>query len=138
MFFACMTLHLFQRPLLLAAGASVNTYDYAAGYLRWTFMYGGIPSVLSITMCNLLRAEGHAKQGSIGLILGGLLNCVLDPIFIFTFQLEIVGAALATMLSNCVSLFTFFAVYFYIRETSYISLCPFSHQFEWPFLRKFY
>ena len=136
MVFACITLHLFQRPLLLAAGASVNTYDYAAGYLRWTFVYGGIPSVLSITMCNLLRAEGHAKQGSIGLILGGLLNCVLDPIFIFTFQLEIVGAAIATMLSNCFSLFYFLVVYLRIRQTSYISLCPFGHRFEWSLLKE--
>ena len=136
MVFACITLHLFQRPLLLAAGASVNTYDYAAGYLRWTFVYGGIPSVLSITMCNLLRAEGHAKQGSIGLILGGLLNCVLDPIFIFTFQPEIVGAAIATMLSNCFSLFYFLVVYLRIRQTSYISLCPFGHRFEWSLLKE--
>lgn len=136
MTFACVTLHLFQRPLLIAAGASVNTYDYAARYLQWTFVYGGIPTVLSITMCNLLRAEGHAKQGSMGLMLGGLLNCVLDPIFIFTFQLGIVGAAIATMLSNCVSLLYFLGVYLRIRKNSYISLWPFGHRFEWPLLKE--
>lgn len=125
--FACL-----EGSLLVFTGASSNTYAYASGYLLWVFVLGGVPMILSIVMSNLLRAEGHAKQASFGLMLGGLLNCILDPIFIFLLQMGVVGAGVATMLSNCASLVYFLLIYKRIRKTSYINLNPFiSKRIEW-------
>lgn len=129
--FACL-----QRPLLMATGASSNTYAHASGYLLWTFLVGGIPTVLSIVLSNLLRAEGHAKQASSGLMLGGLLNCVLDPVFIFPLHMGVIGAGIATMLSNIVCLVYLLLVYAKLRATSYITLKPFAYRIEWPIVGK--
>lgn len=123
----CTIFGVLERPLLLFAGASSMTLGYASGYMTWTIIIGGIPTVLSIVMSNLLRAEGHAKKASHGLMLGGLLNCVLDPVFIFAFDMGVVGAAVATLISNCVSLVYFLLIYAKIQSTSYIVLNPFAH-----------
>ncbi len=52
---------------------------------------------------NVLRSEGKATLAMVGITAGGLLNIVLDPIFIFTFHLGIAGAAIATILSQIIS-----------------------------------
>lgn len=130
----CTIFGVLKRPLLLFAGASSKTFGYASGYMTWTIIIGGIPTVLSIVMSNLLRAEGHAKKASRGLMLGGLLNCVLDPIFIFGFDMGVVGAAVATLISNCVSLIYFLIIYKKMKSTSYIVLHPFGNKnkkMEW-------
>ena len=75
---------------------------------------GGIPSILSMTMAHLLRSEGYAKQASFGLSMGGVLNIILDPLFMFVLLepgLEVTGAALATMLSNVCSLLYFLVLF---------------------------
>ena len=71
-------------------------------------------------MNNILRAEGHSAFAMCGLVTGGLLNIVLDPIFIFTFDLGISGAAAATLLSQCVS-FTILASFF-LRGKSMVGI----------------
>lgn len=113
----CTVFGIFRRPLLMFAGASTKTFDYASGYMLWTIIIGGIPTVLSIVLSNLLRAEGHAKKASRGLMLGGLINCVLDPVFIFVFDMGVVGAAVATLISNCISLIYFLAIYINMRSS---------------------
>ncbi len=120
----------FEEPLLNFAGANSATYGYAASYLFWTFIIGGVPMILSITLCNLLRSEGHAKKASQGLMLGGFLNCLLDPLFIFGFDMGVAGVAIATMLSNCAALVYFLIYYAKIRGTTYITLNPLAYKFE--------
>mgnify|MGYP002237437111 CR=1 FL=1 len=60
--------------------------------------------ILAYILNNLLRWQGKANRSVIGLGFGGLLNIVLDPILIFTFDMGISGAAIATLFSQCVSL----------------------------------
>lgn len=93
-------------PLL---GASGEVYQYACSYLFWTVTIGAVPTVLNETLAHLVLAEGYSKQAAFGVALGGILNIVLDPLFIFTFQLQIKGAAIATMLSNAIAT-TYFLV----------------------------
>ena len=90
--------------LLQMLGTDRETFGYASDYLFWTVVLGGFFTVLNLVVANLIRAEGGAKIASIGMSVGGILNIVLDPIFIFVLKLNVAGAAMATGLSNAVSL----------------------------------
>ena len=98
---------IFRDGLLSLLGARSSLVDsatvkYASDYL--TFILCGAPFMsLSCVLNNQLRFQGNAVFAMIGLVSGAVLNCVLDPIFIFVFDLEVAGAALATMLSQMVS-----------------------------------
>jgi len=121
---ACL---IFSEPLLKAVGASENTYDYAASYVFWVIVIGGIPAALSMALSHLLRSEGYAKQASFGLGMGGVINIVLDPLFMFVLLpqgQEVAGAAIATMLSNIISLIYFLIVVFSLRGKTVVSLSP--------------
>lgn len=87
-------------PLL---GSDASTYKYCSDYALWTIGIGAVPTVLNGCLAHLVRSEGYAKEGSIGIALGGILNIILDPIFIFAFNFGVTGAAIATMLSNVVA-----------------------------------
>ena len=111
----------FRSPLLNLLGASENTYVYAESYLFYVVVLGGIPTMISLTLGHLLRSEGHAKESSMGMMFGGILNVILDPVFIFLFDLDVAGAAIATALSNLFSLVFFLLLYFRIRNNTGVS-----------------
>lgn len=117
----------FTRPILTAIGASANTYDYSASYALWVVIIGGIPSCLSMALAHLLRSEGYAKFASFGLGLGGVINIILDPIFMFLILpdgMEVTGAAMATCLSNTIAMLFFFGVLFHLRGKTVLSVSP--------------
>lgn len=62
-------------------------------------------------MSNIVRVEGKASTASIGTVIGGILNIILDPIFIFAMNMKVEGAALATCISNVVSMAYFLSTY---------------------------
>ena len=113
-----------MRPLLNLLGASDATYNFARQYLFWTTVVGGIPTTISVLIGNLLRSEGRVALASAGMAMGGIINIILDPIFIFPLGLGIEGAAIATMIANVCSMIYFFIVYFVIRKKSVISFSP--------------
>ena len=115
---------LFMEPLLVFLGASENTIGHAAHYMTWTVVVGSIPTLLGLVLSHLLRSEGHAKKASFGLMMGGILNLVLDPIFIFALDLGVTGAALATMLSNAASCGYFLWMFYHLRHESVMSFQP--------------
>lgn len=89
--------------LIWLLGSTPTIYPYALDYAQYIIL--GCPvMILSFTLNNLLRWQGKASLSVIGLGTGGILNMVLDPLFIFGFDLGIAGAAIATLLSQCVSL----------------------------------
>ena len=95
--------YLGRGPLLTFLGASPDTDGYAEGYLFWVVVLGGVPTMVSLTLGHLLRSEGHARQASAGMMFGGILNVVLDPVFIFGLDMGVAGAAIATTLANLTS-----------------------------------
>lgn len=97
----------FRQPLLTFLGASPDTYAYAESYLNWVVVVGGVPTMISLSLGHLLRSEGHARPASIGMMFGGILNVVLDPVLIFGFHLDVAGAAIATAFSNAASVVFF-------------------------------
>ena len=121
-------------PLLNFLGASPDTYGYAEEYLFWVVVLGGIPTMVSLALGHLLRSEGHAKQASAGMMFGGILNVVLDPVFIFIFHLNVAGAAMATALSNAVSVVFFVIQYIRLKDKTAASLNPryFTFRFARP------
>lgn len=116
--------YLARAPLLHFLGASPDTYGYAESYLLWVVVLGGVPTMVSLTLGHLLRSEGHARQASAGMMFGGVLNVVLDPVFIFLFHLDVAGAAMATALSNAASVAFFVIQYIRLKEKTAVSLNP--------------
>ena len=117
----------FMDPLLLKLGATSTSLGYARDYALWVIVIGGIPTTLGVTMSHLFRSEGYAKQASFGLAMGGVLNIILDPIFMFLILPagnETKGAAIATMLSNIAVIIYFIVVYLFKRKQSVLSLSP--------------
>lgn len=100
-------LFLLSPVILPAVGADQETYDFCRQYLFWTVTIGALPTVMNQELAHLVRSEGCAKQASFGMALGGILNIILDPVFIFTFHMDVAGAAIATMLSNLTATFYF-------------------------------
>lgn len=102
-----LTLYFLRRPILVLLGASPATYAYTETYLFLVVTLGTLPTVLSGTLAQLFRSVGFAKKASFGLSLGAILNIILDPLFMFVLLPqgeELTGAALATLLSNLISL----------------------------------
>lgn len=113
------------RPALLSwLGADSGTYRYCADYVLWTTVLGGVPTVLSACLAHLVRAEGDSLRSSAGIAMGGILNIVLDPILIFGLGLGVMGAALATMLSNAAALLYFVLLILRRRGNMVIRFSP--------------
>ena len=95
---------LFMNPILRLLGASGNTLTYAAQYSFCVIVLGGIPTVLSNVMANLLRSVGESGKAGFGIAMGGVLNIILDPLFMFVLfpkGYEVLGVGVATLISNC-------------------------------------
>ena len=98
----CVLVQIFLAPLMQLFGATDQIFDYAMEYSRITAY--GIPFFLFSTGFNpLVRSDGRVTFSMMAIIVGAVLNTVLDPIFIFVFQMGIAGAAWATVISQMVS-----------------------------------
>ena len=97
-----VVLRLFARPLLLTFGASENTIGYALDYMN-IYSLGTIFVQLTLGMNAYITAQGFSTVSMWTVLIGAVLNTVLDPIFIFGLGLGVRGAALATIISQAVS-----------------------------------
>lgn len=93
---------IFIKPLMRIMGSTETILPYAVDYC--TFILISAPAMMgSFVLNNILRYEGKAALAMIGLTTGGILNMMLDPLFIFAFDMGISGAGLSTALSQCIS-----------------------------------
>lgn len=107
--------------LLKLIGASENTFAYAKSYL--TYIAIGAPFVIiSNAFSNIVRGEGAAKVAMIGMMLGTIVNIILDPIMILSMGMGVSGAALATIIGNIAS--TVFYIMYFLRGKSSLSIAP--------------
>lgn len=97
---------LLSPSLAKMLGANDATFDYTYRYIVIMFI-GAIPVMCSYALGQLLRSEGNIMQSVIGLTLGTVINIVLDPILIFTFDMQITGAAIATVIGQLSTLLYF-------------------------------
>ncbi|MCI8336095.1 MAG: MATE family efflux transporter [Peptococcaceae bacterium] len=106
-------------------GASADTIGYVREYLG--ILAFGIPFlVISNVFSNILRTEGQANRAMIGMILGNMLNVVLDPIMILTLEWNVAGAAIATVIGNVVAAVYYLAYYISGKSMLSIKLKDFS------------
>lgn len=89
----------FLQPLLYAFGASDVTYPYAAAYAR-IYIMGTVFVMISLGMNSFINAQGFARVGMGTVAVGAIVNIVLDPVFIFAFDMGIEGAAIATVIAQ--------------------------------------
>ena len=112
-------------PVLLPfLGANQGTYGFCRQYLFWTITIGALPTVLNQELAHLVRSEGHSAQASFGMAMGGVLNMILDPIFISPLGMEVAGAAAATMISNLIASLYFLVLILRKGEQTDIALRP--------------
>ena len=120
-----ITFYTFGTPLLSLFGATSETMPYAKDYLNIIII--GIPFyIIGFSLMATIRSEGNPKRAAMILIISCLINIILDPLFIFVFNLGIKGAALATILSY--AFVFFYVIYYYTLGPSNLKLMK--HQFK--------
>lgn len=93
---------IFQKPILYLFGASARTFPYANGYLA-IYVAGTLFVMVSLGMNSFINSQGFGKTGMATVLIGAVLNILLDPLFIFVLDMGVRGAALATVISQGVS-----------------------------------
>jgi len=106
-----------RKPLLYFFGASDDTIVYADDYLR-IYLCGTIFVQLSLGLNSFISCQGQAKTAMLSVLIGAVSNIILDPIFIFAFNMGVKGAALATIISQAIS--AAWVVRFLLSEKSVI------------------
>lgn len=95
-------LYIFGEDLLLIFGASENTIGYAIDYMN-IYVIGTIFVQMALGMNMFITCQGFTKISMLSVVIGAVLNIILDPILIFNFNMGVKGAALATIISQAVS-----------------------------------
>ena len=93
---------IFGEPILMAFGASENTLPYAMSYLR-IYLLGTLFVQFTLGMTPFITNQGFAKTSMATTCIGAISNIILDPVFIFGFNMGVQGAAIATILSQAIS-----------------------------------
>ena len=108
-----------KEPMLRLFGASDATYEYADLYFS-TYIAGTVFALLSTGMNQFIISQGYAKTGMLSVMLGTAMNIILDPVFIFTLNMGVRGAAMATVVSQACS--TAFVLAFLFSKRSGIRI----------------
>lgn len=110
---------LFWRQIIYLVGGDDHDFRYVSSYMFWTMVVGAIPTVGNVLCGHLIRSIGASKEAGFGMSMGGILNIILDPVFMFVILprgMEVTGAAIATLISNTAA-FTYFLIYMRKRES---------------------
>lgn len=114
-----LVVQIFKEPLLYLFAASDNTITYALDYIG-IYSLGTIFVMISLGLNAFITTQGFSKISMINVIIGAVTNIILDPIFIFGFNMGVKGAALATIISQAVS--AFFVVRFLLSKKTRLKL----------------
>jgi putative MATE family efflux protein len=112
---------IYLEPILRLFGATETILPYAVDYSK-ALIIGSVFTMTNMVMNNVLRSEGSGKFSMIALITGAVLNIILDPIFIFSLEMGILGAAVATVISQVASTILLFSCF--LRGKSYVKISP--------------
>ena len=104
---------LFARPLLVLFGASQETLIFAYPYMM-IYLIGTLPSMIAVGMNPFINAQGYSTVGMLSVAIGAVTNLLLDPLFIFGLGFGVCGAAIATVISQCMS--AVFVLFFLTRK----------------------
>ncbi len=116
------------NPFLdILGGSDSVVHAYAKDYMLVAVVFGGLATAMNTLLSHLFRADGHSLQASVGIILGGVLNIALDPLFMFVIfkpGQEVLGAAVATASSNVIALVYYIIVIKIRRKHFIVSIKP--------------
>lgn len=120
--------YLFIDPLLVSFGASAEVLPYAKDYIR-IILIGAVFQSIGFGMNNFIRAEGNPKAAMYTMIVGAVLNTILNPIFIFGLHLGVAGAALGTVISQFVT--SVWVLYYFLGKRALLKLRVRNFKLEW-------
>lgn len=112
---------IFLEPLMRLLGSTKTILPYAMDYGMW-ILIAAPAMTASCVLNNILRYEGRAALAMIGLTTGGILNIILDPVFIFAFDMGIAGAGLATAISQYIAFGILLSMFLFKKTQSVLSL----------------
>ncbi len=118
---------IFYNPLIYLIGGTDETYTYIRIYMFWTMIVGAIPTMGNMLCGHLVRSIGASREAGIGMSIGGILNIILDPLFMFVILPpgnEVAGAAIATCLSNTCATMYFIVFLYRRRENPVLTIHP--------------
>ncbi len=116
---------IFLEPILTMLGATETIMSYAVTYAR-IYVLSSIFNVFNVTMNNIASSEGAAKTTMCALLLGAVLNIGLDPVFIYTLDMGVAGAAIATAISQFVSTLVYLTYVFRKKSAFTFSIREFA------------
>ncbi len=125
------TFYVFLDEILIAFGATYNTIEYAKDYLVVILPFH-VLTALSFSGNNVMRASGFPTKAMVIMVMGALLNVALDPLFIFTFDMGIQGAAIASVIS--MGICTIFIAVHFARQDRTIHFQRKAFKLEWRIL----
>lgn len=120
-------LMIFLEPILMAFGASKETYPFARDYLQ-IILPGNIFVTMTYSFNSMMRASGYPQKAMYTMLIGAFLNIILDPIFIFVFGMGIAGVAWATIISMFLGML--FVMHHFTRKSSSLRLRKKNIRFE--------
>ncbi|MCR4705799.1 MAG: MATE family efflux transporter [Lachnospiraceae bacterium] len=116
---------LFMDPLLTLLGANEANHAFARTYAMCVIVAGALPTILTNVFANMVRSIGESGKAGFGVTMGGIINIILDPLFMFVILppgYEILGAGIATCLSNCITCLYFILTVFKLRHMNILRL----------------
>jgi len=120
--------YLFMDPLLVSLGASSDVLPYARQYIS-VLLGGAVFQSIGFGMNNFIRAEGNPKIAMYTMILGAVLNTILNPIFIFGMHIGVAGSALATVISQFIT--AVWVMYYFLGNRALLKLRLRNFRLEW-------
>ena len=124
--------YLFMDPMLVGLGASAEVLPYAKQYIS-VLLAGAVFQSVGFGMNNFIRAEGNPKIAMYTMILGAVLNTILNPIFIFGMHLGVAGSALATVISQFVT--AVWVMYYFLGDRAMLKLRLRNFKLEWMLVK---
>lgn len=127
-FFSLLVL-IFMEPLLNVLGADDATFEFARKYAMCVIVLGALPTIMTNVLSNMVRSIGESGKAGFGVTMGGIINIFLDPLFMFVILApgnEILGAGIATCISNVISCVYFIITVMKLGENSVLRLCRIS------------
>ena len=123
---------IFKKPILLAFGANSENVSYAIDYLN-IYILGTFFVMISLGLNQYITAQGKTLFAMLSIIIGAVSNIILDPIFIFGFDMGVKGAALATIISQAIS--AVFIMVILVSKISIIKLNPFKTKLSFSIIK---
>lgn len=118
---------IFLDPVLKALGATPTILPFARSYAL-IFISGGVLQIFNVTMNNIAISEGAAKITMKAMLLSVGLNTILDPLFIYYFNLGVAGAAIATVIAQAIA--TLFFLWYIVGKKSFLRIAPSLYRFD--------